>query len=289
MIKYTTVDRLLSIINRELGEANVFTDEDIVEWVGEAMEFLSVYPVLEESVKFLDVKDYKAPLPRNLMHILQIAKLESSYFLEEFVETVKTPKKENPCEPKPCDCYNSKEETFEYSYKSWINYTKHNDGFIPIRLSDNAFLKSLVCKEDNYKELYESSQEEYTIIGNESKELLFNFREGIVAISYVKMATDKSTGYPLIPDHADFIAAITYYIKWKISESMTWKGREGYSQLMQYARGEWLRYAKQAKNWAKMPKTLEDYQKSMEAQYNMIPDLNRYYRTFKRYKPWETL
>lgn len=289
MIKYTTVDRLLSIINRELGEANVFTDEDIVEWVGEAMEFLSVYPVLEESVKFLDVKDYKAPLPKNLMHILQIAKLESSYFLEEFVETVKTPKKENPCEPKQCDCYNSKEEAFEYSYKSWINYTKHNDGFIPIRLSDNAFLKSLVCKEDNYKELYESSQEEYTIIGNESKELLFNFKEGIVAISYVKMATDKSTGYPLIPDHADFIAAITYYIKWKISESMTWKGREGYSQLMQYARGEWLRYAKQAKNWAKMPKTLEDYQKSMEAQYNMIPDLNRYYRTFKRYKPWETL
>jgi len=272
MIKYTSVDRILSIINRELGEANVFSDDDLVEWIGEAMEFLSVFPTLEESITILEVKDYKAGVPSNLVNVLQLAKIDKEELLLEYEKTNTLVLDSSSCE--------SDGDSFRYSYESWVKFCEKESNITPIRLADHTFFNSLVCKETRYKELYKSSKDEYSIIGNINKEFLFSFKEGTVALSYLKMATDSHTGYPLIPDHADFISAVTYYVKWKISEAMTWRGREGSSQMLQYARGEWLRYVRQAKNWAKMPKTIDELQNFLEQSYSMVPDLRMYYKGF---------
>lgn len=281
-MEYVGTDRILSIIDRELGEANSFTEDDLIEWVGEAMGFLSVFPILEEKVRFLTVKDFKATIPQGLVHILQLAKLDKQEYMELFTKSEEKPKEDK------CGCEASEEETgcpkvddyLPLTYTTWVRKCEEIGGFTPIRLSNHNFFKTLVCKEKNYEKIYQAANDEYSIIGTSNPELLFSFKDGIVALSYASIATDKDTGYPLIPDQSDFISAVTYYIKWKIAEAMTWRGREGYSQLLQYARGEWLRYAKQAKNWAKMPKTLDEYQNGMEMQYNLIPDLRQYYQAF---------
>lgn len=276
-MKYCSVYRILLSVNRELGDIP-FSETDLVEWIGEAMEFLNVLPILEESVKFLKVKDNKATLPKGLVHILQLAKLEKEIVLTQFLErNIKTVDRD-PCETDyKLDCTDN---SFIWEYRSWIKSDIRTSGFSPIRLSNHSFFKSLVCKENDYDKLYHSCDHEYSILKGESPELLFSFKDGIVALSYVRLLTDSETGYPLVPDQADFISAVQYYLKWKISEAMTWRGKEGYQQLLQYARGEWLRYAKQAKNWAKMPKSVDEWQNLMEQQYNMIPDIKAYYKGF---------
>lgn len=276
-MKYCTLDRILLSINRELGELP-FSETDIVEWVGEAMEFLKVLPILEESVKFIKVKDNKASLPDGLVHILQLSKLEEELVLTEFIEKSLALEDDSSCD---CEAkFDCKDNSYKWEYRSWVTSEVRTKGFSPIRLANNVYFKSLVCKEKDYDKLYHSCQHEYSLSKGMHPELIFSFKDGIVALSYVRLLTDPETGYPLIPDQADFISAIQYYLKWKISEAMTWRGREGYSQMLQYARGEWLRYAKQAKNWSKMPKTLDEWQNLMEQQYNLIPDLKAYYRGF---------
>ena len=73
-INYTSVDRIFSKIGRDLkGEDNI--DEiDVIEWIGEALEFLKVQQIQEQGVQFVEVKNNEAYLPKGLQMILQIAK-----------------------------------------------------------------------------------------------------------------------------------------------------------------------------------------------------------------------
>lgn len=211
-MKYCTLDRILLSINRELGDSP-FSETDIVEWVGEAMEFLQVLPILQESVKFIKVKENKAYIPDGLVHILQIAKLEEEIVLTQFLEKTMTINEESPCE---CEAkFDCKDNSYKWEYKSWVTSEVRTRGFSPIRLANKVFFKSLVCKGDDYDKLHHSCENEYSILKGVRPELLFSFKDGIVAISYVRILTDPDTGYPLIPDQADFIAAIQYYLSGK--------------------------------------------------------------------------
>lgn len=168
----------------------------------------------------------------------------------------------------------------QWEYNIWRNSEFFNRDFIPVKLSDHTFFNSIVCKESN-KDLYKyiPNQEEYTIAGTINKKLRFSFKEGLIALAYLRTAIDKETGYPLIPDNESYMAAITYYIKWKIAEWYQWNGREGFQQLPADLERKWLKYARQAKNYAKMPKNLDEYQNLMEQTY-ALPNLYRYKNFF---------
>ena len=111
------------------------------------------------------------------------------------------------------------------------------------------------------------------------KLLRFNFIEGQVAVSYLRNTVDSS-GYPLIPDNISYITAIVYYIKWKIAEMYEWAGRDGWAAKAEKAEARWGKYAKQAKNFMKMPKTLDQYQNLLEQTHYLIPNHKRYYEYF---------
>lgn len=264
MIQYTSADRILSSLARELGDIP-FMEDDMIEWIGEAMDFLKVYPILEERVAILSVKDYKAEIPQGLVHIIQLHLINSG------CSAVLRSKDELK---KHCDCKGNL--SFRYETKEWIEYIKKDDTSIPILKATDQKILQNECNPSSGG----LDAPEWTVIGSSDREFLFSFKEGDVSIAYSAFAVDENTGYPMIPDQPDFISAVGYYVKWKLCEAMTWRGREGYSNLLQYARQEWLRYAKQAKNWAKMPKTLDEYQSLMEVQYHLVPDLKMYYKGF---------
>ena len=76
------------------------------------------------------------------------------------------------------------------------------------------FLGSLVAEETSTG-LYNSSSDEYTIAGGfPNMNLRFSFKEGQIALAYLRTVIDPETQYPVIPDDIKFITAITYYIKW---------------------------------------------------------------------------
>ena len=167
----------------------------------------------------------------------------------------------------------------DWTYDVWTGSDMYLRNYTPVRLATGTFFNSLVCKEKD-ESLYLTCTDEYTIIGETEKRLRFNFIEGNIAISFMKNSVDKETGYPLIPDNISYITAITYFIKWKIAEMYDWAGREGWSSKAEKAEAKWIKYVKQAKNYMKMPKTLDQFQNMLEQTHYLIPNHKRYYSYF---------
>lgn len=281
-----SLDRILSKYHRETGDTDT-PEDSLIEWIGEAMDFLQVYGTQEQAVAFMEVKDYQTCLPLGFQSVLQIARDN------QWAPCV-TEETNNTC---PCDVVEEAEEIvntgvpvdcngkiigeydlayyrpyfdMKYFYNSWTNSSYYRKRFTPVRLSNHTFFNNLVCQEKNDRMIYASCRDEYDIIPGNSG-IRFSFKEGLVAIAYLKTALDEETGYPLIPDQISLITAISYYLKWKVSEKDMFSRREGSVTTTQYNQKEWLKYVKQAKNYFKMPKTIDDYQDLLDMSHQMIP------------------
>lgn len=290
-IQFTTIDRILYTINRDLRGTDIH-ETDVIDWAGEALEFLDTPEIQEEAVAFLKVENYEADIPRGFKLVLQVARYDKSE--EDILKNCG--ENEEPVEPEEeCPPCGNPDETIldcsisylisgyrpyfdmQWQYIPWTSSESYND-FTPVRLANHTLFNSIVCKEKGFELKYGS--DEYNIVGTVEKKLRFSFKEGYVALAYVKASLDPETGYPLIPDMIQHITAINYYVKWKIAERLSWSGRRGFSGKAANSMELWLKYAKQAKNRAKMPKSLDEYQNLMEESHHMIPRNRRYYNYF---------
>lgn len=299
MIKFTTIDTVLSKIYRELRGSQDLNETDIIEWIGEALQFLAVYESKEEAVAFLEVNNFETELPLHFIAVIQVAKNNEwvkPTRIDMCPTTVVTP--ENVVETLPedycpviTDCqgnlvgdyniaYYRPYFDLKWEYQGFIQSPLYIEKFTPVRLSNHTFFNSVVCKESD-PELYNSCQDEYTFIGNPISKLRFSFKEGQVALSYLKASIDEETGLPNVPDNISYITAITYYVKWKLMERLSWGTQRTVTQNdLQYHRQEWLRYARQAKNSLKMPTTLDQYQNMLEESHYLIPRHRKYFGFF---------
>ncbi len=267
---FVSVDRIISKLHREIKGLEA-SEMDLVEWIGEALEFLKAPNLNEQCVDFIKVENFECSLPIGLQSILQVAK-NNVYTEVGFICPCNNSLQESGCECQ--DYWNMKLE-----YANWISSSFFTDYFTPVRLSQNSFFNSIVCKEKRDIP-YQSCRDKYTIVGTTERRLRFSFQEGEIALSYTRNAIDEETGYPLVPDNISYTTAISYYIRWKISENLQWNGREGFTSLAQDYERKWLKYCKQAKNYQKMPKTIDDYQDLLEQSHYLIPRLNKYYGFF---------
>lgn len=287
-IQLTTADRILAGLSRDLRGTDI-NESDAIEWLGEALEFMKMPEIQEQAVAFVKVHNFEADVPEGFQMVLQIARYNQAP-CPDVVEFEEIPPETDLSCP---DCNGVKNVmdwmignldishrpyfNMQWQYIPWTVSEYHRE-FTPVRLANNTMFNSLVCKE---KSPYSSAcTDEYTIVGTTDKKLRFSFREGVVAVSYIKSATDPDTGYPLVPDNVRHITAIKYYIRWKIAEYLDWNGREGFASKVEYNMNLWLKYVKQAKNYTKMPKSIDQFQNLLEQSHYLIPRLNRYYGYF---------
>ena len=73
IFKYTTLDRILSKLYRDLGLEEI-SEMDVIEWTGEALEHIGHVSMYEEAVAFIEVKNHQVELPNGLHQIIQVAK-----------------------------------------------------------------------------------------------------------------------------------------------------------------------------------------------------------------------
>lgn len=315
--QYTSLDRIFTKISRDLG-LNDLNESDIIEWAGEALEAIGAVTAYEEAVAFIEVKNHQAEVPNRMHSIIQIAKnncfdrdikdkkdiICPSKIIQEMPSTEDT-RYVNPCNcgvEDPCTCNGTKVDftlldcdgkpitgydiayyrpyfDLQYEYYNWNTSTSYRSCYSPIRLSNNSFFNSLVCEEPNTKHpLYQSAEEEYTIIGG--KILRFSFKEGSIAIAYNRQMIDEETGYPMIPDDFSYTTAITKYITLRIMERDFYAGREGSHQRVQKAEADWHWYCKQAGNKDLMPKGVDAWQNIMEQRNHILPKRGHYYSFF---------
>ena len=303
-IQFTTVDRILANLNRDLKGLDT-NESDIIEWIGEALDFLQMPEVQEECVAFIKVENYEADLPEGFQMLLQMSKYNKEpdnelKSLEDRDQCIMEDVDEEFDFSEDCDTpggCNQRYDVLDFlmgnidtSYKAyfdmqwqyihWTANDYYKENFVPVRLSNNTLFSTLVCKEKDHHTSCYSSPYEYTIAGTSCKKLRFSFENGYVAMSYVKTAVDKETGYPLVPDNIRHITAIGYYVKWKVAEVQAWNRREGFAGLAAGAEQHWLKYVKQAKNYTKMPKSIDQFQNLLEQSHYLIPRHDRYYKYF---------
>lgn len=288
---FISVDTLLAKFARELKETTI-NEGDIIEWIGEALSFMKVISQNEEAVAILKVNNYTAELPSPIKYLTQVAKLNNhnnydcnccSIETEEFIE-------------EGCDCeescyqdFNESNEyiipgtyTAKYSYLDFYRSFKRNK-IEPMKLANGAFFNSLVCRElDNeISSYYNNCEHQYSIVGTSGLNAIrTSFKEGWVAVAYVRTPTDEETGYPLIPDEPNHIQAINYFVRWKIAESLAWVGREGFANIAIQSEERWLKYIRQANNTAKMPSGAADYEDLKNQSLYLIPKTNKYNNYF---------
>jgi hypothetical protein len=296
--QYTTVDTILTKFLRDFRGLG-FNEVDTIEWIGEALGHMKVASASQEAVAFLEVKDYQVPLPNGLHYIIQVAKNnrwhkeeKASCTVEYIMSEIESAGGDSGCGPCnknwiPADCNGNPIELEEspgyksyfdlqYPYLQWLSHSQSGRTWSPVRLANHTFFNSLVCNAD--AGIYEGTEGgEYTIVEDQIR---FNFKEGYVALAYLRQKIDEATGYPMIPDDESAKAAINYYLVWKVKEREAYNHREGSFQLAQHAEQRWLKYVKQFKNKSKMPWGLDEYQNLSEQSKYVLPNHNRYYGFF---------
>ena len=286
--QYTTLDRVLSKIYRDLGLEEI-SETDVVEWSGEALEGIGAIGLYEEAVAFIEVSNHKMDLPKCLHSITQIAKdnnweeggvCAGDAILDCSVEEVAEEVVPEDCPvPVALDCNGSPLTDYDlayyrpyfdlqYEYFGWQNSNLYQQRYTPIRLSKHTFFNT---------EVYNSQDDEYTVNGGV---VTTSFEKGAVAISYTRQVTDPDTGYPMIPDDYSVITAITMYITMKYMGRMWYSGREGYTEKFKKAEQDWQWYCRQAGNKIMKPFGVDQHQNILEGRSRLIPNRREYYGFF---------
>jgi len=291
MAKYQFIplDSILAKYHRDFRGLGI-NEGDAIEWIGEALGFAKMHGQSEEAIAYIEVKNYQCDIPNGLHYVIQIARnnqwtpedkevcspeaiMES---LQSTVECVKT--------PILVDCNGAIVGDYEvayyrpffdlqYEYTNWATNIYSKGQYTPVRLSNNSFFNSLVCTVEGMEGLYSSCQDEYTIVQDQ---LRFSFKEGFIALAYLRQMTDPETGYPMVPDDESAKAAITYYLAWKFKQREMYNHREGAERLSNDAEKHWLKYIKQFKAKTKMPSTTDELESLKNESNYLIPRRKRY-------------
>lgn len=294
---YTTVDRIFSMLRSQLTLQDL-TESRIVDWIGEAIDFMDMPEIQENVVSILKVNNHETCVPSGMKYVFQIGKLNDNYLSDNCKPLEK---KEEGCDVvKSClnilddstsnadilDSYFHKNNrvvmddmtSFPWKILNWLESTYYQRRFEPVRPTSNTFFNAIVCDHSLYTK--NCCKEEYTIVGTVERKFRFSFKEGVVAVSHSRLALDPETGYPYIPDTGSHLAAINYYVKWKLAESEMWAGREGFKSIADDSEKKWLKYVGQANNLAKMPSTIDDYQDLMDQSTFLLPRRDLYNNFF---------
>ena len=298
---YVSTGNILAKYHRDFRGLDIH-ESDAVEWIGESLGFMKIASAQEEAIAFLEVKNNEAILPNGLHYIIGVArdnkwtKEEPTTCASDISDALCTT--DDTCEDCDCadstvivDCHGRRVDGEEFTYYrpyfdlqgeyyGWCNSRYYQENYSPVRLANHSFFNSLVCQNPSESDIYRKGtiHEEYTIIANSV--LRFSFKEGFVAVAYLRQKVDETTGYPMIPDNEYARSAVTYYMAWKTKQRECYMHREGACQLAKDAKADWESYVKKFKNYAKMPTGVDQHQNLMEQSRYLIPRLSRYYGFF---------
>ena len=287
--QYTSIDRIFAKLYRDLPLDNI-SEDNVIEWCGEALDFIGVMAVSEEAVHFTEVQNHQCKIPVGLQNIIQIGlnmcdKIGDDSFCPKVVAEEMIPDNSGPDVPVALNCQGEPVNAYELAYYrpffdfrseyfDWRN-SYHYKKYSPVRAATGTGIDRIVCQE---RDEVNYGGHEYSVV--QGQYLRFSFREGIVAIAHNRNITDPETGYPMIPDNISCITAITKYITMKLLERESYARREGSLPLLQKAEADWQWYCRQAGNEGFGLKGIDDFQNFLDQRSYILPDNSHYYTFF---------
>ena len=298
--KLISLERVFSGIYRDAKPAMELSEADLVEWAGEALEFIGAYPQFEEAVESLEIQQYKALIPCGLHKILQIGLKVTPgspkgcpIYVDKFGNEPEC--EEHPNDPCACppakDCNDSgvvyaegactdkstialAELWTEYYGNPFLTTNAYHNEWIPIRLATGSF-RDADMHTSGCANLKSHSKMTYKI---DHPYLKTNFKEGHICIAFIRQPLDDK-GWPMIPDTVQYVEAIKRYLIYKIKYSEFLQGVINpniYAKIEQ----DWHWYCRQARNVELMPSTIDEMQNLKNSWKRLIPQEKRYYGFF---------
>lgn len=272
--KFVSYKQVIEDVYRDFKFQYIMQPTDAIEWLGSALRMLKVPAFYIDKVTdgnkdlghqdFIKIEDGRGKLPCDLYSITQTARAIErcensnccpiitgiSYMDYDTGETCKTGDGSDLCSQfVACkeDCSSCNSSSCSCSDRKTKAYQ-----LVPMRWSTNTFYKSLHGCDLDFR-----CQSEFTYTVNNNY-IFTSFKEGLVAMAYKAVATDED-GFPLIPDNESVLNFCKWFIGYKIAFQLFLEDKYTEQKLSYFEYNSGLYYNK-AKNEAKMPKNLDEWE-----------------------------
>ena len=285
-VKLTSIERVIAGLYRDLKPVVELSENDLIEWAGEALEQIGAYTQLEEKVASLEVDGYKAILPSGVHKVIQVAYkyTEGSPSTTPMLTTASpcTTCSDNGCDPECPTCADVCETSAQLIQNAelFLQYYKPNsfratgyyyDHYKPLRLTSGPFAIPHTSDCKDCTGISSTCDQEYSL---DWPYIKTSFQKGFICVAYVGQALDDR-GFPLIPDEVSYVEAIKRYIIYKLKYSEFLQGQtppQVYGKLEE----DWHWYCAQARSKATMPDTIDKLQNLTDQKNRLIPKVRRY-------------
>ena len=286
LYKNTSVKRVISKVFTDLdlqeGEHRI---SDMVDWAGEALEKIGAFPSFvnkvtgKDNVPLLSVVNYQAKLPCDFHTVIQVSFSESingPYYPMRYgtgsfdygkttneVSSINTIHPESSLITLAMTLY-----TLDYeAAREKINTE-------PITRSNLSGLLNQMTASSNAgaTDGYTDTTNDMTYVIT-SNYIKTNCSTGYIMMAYQAIPTDNE-GYPLIPDDADFMEAIYWYITMKLLYPQ-WKQGSVRDAVYYDARRSWSYNCKKAFGNAMMP-NIDQLESIKNSWLRLVPEINEH-------------
>lgn len=301
---YVPLSSIFAKLERDLGLEEI-PERDVIEWAGEALEAMGSVPMYEEAVAFMEVKNHQIEIPNGCLQIEQIGRnnrwnkaTSDGICPADILQDIKDCNIDDPaCNtlPIPLDCNGSPLMDYNIAYFrpyydligeyygwNWRSSRIYSQRFTPVRLSTDTFFGTVAGDDYSSDCGIGCGQDQYKIIRvkGRAKVARFNFKEGQVAVSYLRQAIDEETGYPLVPDSYPHRTAIVKYVAMMRAGRDFDKGREGAKGRLDKYEADWQWYCSQAGAKDLMPHGIDEHQNLLDQRQRLLPNNRQYYSFF---------
>jgi hypothetical protein len=230
---------------------------DCYEWIAAALQHIGGEYPQELKEKTLEIKDFRAELPCDLVNFLRLIEVKTpDNQSETFIEETRLP--------------NYLETSYIYANKR-VNFYDSTQQYNPFNNSIRHSVNSWLTPEDD---LTWNSVLDYRI---ENSCMLFNLETGTIRIQYWAIPTDENE-LPMIPDTESYIEAFMWYC----CKQLSYQGFKFKNQQfnLQFFEQKWNKYCLQARADGRMP-DIHGMQRLANESMRLLPITNHYYTSFR--------
>ena len=293
-VNHISLERVISGIYRDLKPLEEVQENDLVEWAGEALDYIGAYPQYQEVVDYVTVEGHLATIPCGLHKIVSIAyKTGGGDSSGCAIKISSSDSDTSTCVSSTCNCGESTDPCSNTStttdtivtqtqqlidYHLQYRFTKTSyfyQNYKPLRLASSNFAISKTAHCEDCINISATCKEEYSVADPYIKT---SFKTGELCIAYLKQPVDDK-GWPMIPEEVSYIEAVKRYIIYKMKYSEMIAGKFP-ANLFTKLEDDWHWYCQQARGKAYMPDTIDKMQNLLEQRQRLLPAVNRYYGFF---------
>lgn len=286
-VKLTSIERVIAGVYRDLKPVVELSENDLIEWAGEALEQIGAFTQLEESVISLKIEGYRAILPSGVHKVIQVAYkyTEGSPSTTPMLTTASNeacttcddsggkncPTCSDVCETSAQLIQNAELFLQYYKPNSFRATGYYYDHYKPLRVASGPFAITHTSDCKSCVGISANCDQEYSL---DWPYIKTSFKDGHICIAYVGQALDDR-GFPLIPDEVSYVEAIKRYITYKLKYSEFLQGQVP-PQVYAKLEDDWHWYCAQARSKATMPDTVDKLQNLVDQRIRLIPKVQRY-------------